>query len=242
MKLLDLAFKIFSFGLLIYIGIFIERIGIVSFFEKPVNRYYVYTLIIQHINMVLISMLIATIIGLLVGIVFTRGRFKKYAFIALYIVGLGQSIPVLAFLAFSLLLVGIGFKSAIVALIVCSIIPIARNTLAGINSVDPSIVDAAKGMGLSSNRILFEIELPLSAGIIITGVRVALIINISTASLASLIGAGGLGELIFAGIALMDSTRLISGATITALLALTADFLCSYFYEILIPEGVKIGA
>jgi len=135
--------------------------------------------------------------------------------------------------------IGIGFKPAVFALYIYSILPIARNTLAGILSVPPEIKDAAKGTGLSDMRILFEIEIPYSMSVIITGFRVALVINIGTAALGYLIGAGGLGELIFTGISLMDTKMLLAGAIPTTLLALFADFICELVSFILVPKGLR---
>lgn len=234
------AFKIFLLFITIVIFSFIlVKFKILAFLLEPTNIYYILILTKQHILMVAISMLFATILGLIFGIIVTMNIFRKLSHYIIYVVNLGQAIPVLAILALSMVYLGIGFKCAVFALIVSSILPIARNTIAGINNIDPNTINAARGIGLSNLRILFEIELPLSSPIILTGIRTALIINVSTASLGSLIGAGGFGELIFAGIYLMDTARLITGGILATSLAIAADYISLKCFNILIPKGVN---
>ncbi|MFW6236472.1 MAG: ABC transporter permease, partial [Desulfovibrionales bacterium] len=134
-----------------------------------------------------------------------------------------------------------GSKPAIFALFVYSTLPIARNTLAGILAVPSSYLDAARGIGMSPMRILFEVELPNAMTVILTGVRIALVINIGTAALGYLIGAGGLGDLIFTGINLMQPEKLLAGALPTTLLALAGDYLVELAGLVLIPRGLRLA-
>ena len=217
-----------------------ERAGLIEYLSDPYEIDYTFRLIGQHIWMVMVSMAMATVLGLMVGIIFTRPKFKKYAGIIMYIIGLGQTIPSLAVIALAMSFLGIGFKAAIFALFVYSVLPIARNTLAGITAVPPWIIDAAKGMGMPNSRILFQIEIPNSMSVILTGFRVSLVINIGTAALAFLIGAGGLGEHIFIGIDLMRPDKLLAGAIPTILLALFADYLCERLGILIIPRGLRL--
>lgn len=136
---------------------------------------------------------------------------------------------------------GIGTKPAIFALTIYSILPIARNTLAGITAVPPELIDAGKGMGMPPLRILVEVEIPNAMKVILTGFRVALIINIGTAALAYVIGAGGLGDLIFTGISLMQTDKLLAGAIPVTLLALFADFLSELLGIVLISRGLRLS-
>ena len=136
---------------------------------------------------------------------------------------------------------GIGTKPAIFALTIYSILPIARNTLAGITAVPPELIDAGKGMGMPPIRILMEVEIPNAMKVILTGFRVALIINIGTAALAYVIGAGGLGDLIFTGINLMQTDKLLAGAIPVTLLALFADFLSELLGLALISRGLRLS-
>jgi osmoprotectant transport system permease protein len=159
----------------------------------------------------------------------------------MYIIGLGQTIPSLAVLALAMSFLGIGTKPAVFALTIYSILPIARNTLAGITAVPPELIDAGKGMGMPPMRILMEVEIPNAMKVILTGFRVALIINIGTAALAYVIGAGGLGDLIFTGISLMQTDKLLAGAIPVTLLALFADFLSELLGLSLISRGLRLS-
>jgi osmoprotectant transport system permease protein len=125
-------------------------------------------------------------------------------------------------------------------LFVYSVLPIARNTLAGINAVPNWLLDAAKGMGMNNRQILWHVELPNAMQVMLTGFRVSLVICIGTAALAFLIGAGGLGEQIFMGIDLMRTDKLLAGAVPTILLALLADYLCEFLGLFLISRGLRL--
>lgn len=239
-KVLGKAYRFILLIILLAAGVFMDRVGLIEYLSDPYEIHYTLSLITQHITMVLVSMLLATILGLSVGIIFTRQKFKRYAGMIMYIVGLGQTIPSLAVIALAMSFLGIGFKAAVFALFIYSVLPIARNTLAGITSVPSWIVDAARGMGMPNFKILVQIEIPNAMKVILTGFRVALVINIGTAALAFLIGAGGLGDHIFTGIALMRTDKLLAGAIPTTILALIADYLCDLTGLILIPKGLRL--
>jgi osmoprotectant transport system permease protein len=235
--------KIFKF--LLFVAIFAagaasDRIGLLAYVFDPYEFPYILSLVWQHFHLVSISMVLATALGLSIGIILTRERFRKFTGVCMYMVSLGQTIPSLAVIALAMSFLGIGATPAIFALTIYSILPIARNTLAGIMAVPPSLMNAARGMGLPPRRILWEVELPNAMKVIITGFRVALIINIGTAALASLIGAGGLGDLIFSGISLMEPDKLLAGAIPVTLMALFADFLCDLGGLLLIPRGLRL--
>ena len=234
------AYRFIFVLILLLGGIALERFGVIDYLSDPYEMHYTLSLIGQHIILVAVSMLMATVLGLGVGIIFTRSRFKKYAGIVMYVVSLGQTIPSLAVIALAMSFLGIGFKPAIFALFIYSVLPIARNTLAGITAIPIWIIDAAKGMGMSNARILFQIELPNAMKVILTGFRISLVINIGTAALAFLIGAGGLGELIFVGIDLMRPSQLLAGALPVTLLALLADYLVELLGLFLIPRGLRL--
>lgn len=239
-KAFEKAYHFLLIVILIGAGVLIERSGLVKYLSDPHEVYYTLILIKQHLWMVAVSMIMATVLGLSVGIIFTRPGLKKYAGIIMYIVGLGQTIPSLAVIALAMSFLGIGFKPAIFALFVYSILPIARNTLTGITAVPPWIIDAARGMGMSNTRILFQVEIPNAMNVILTGFRVSLVINIGTAALAFLIGAGGLGEHIFIGIDLMRPDKLLAGAIPTTFLALFADYLCELLGFLIISKGLRL--
>lgn len=235
------GYRFVLFTLLFMLGIGAERIGLVEYFSDPWEQEYVLYLVRQHLYLVSVSMAMAIAAGLAAGILVSRKKLQKYSGIVMYVIGLGQTIPSLAVLALVMSFLGIGSRPAIFALFIYSTLPIARNTLAGILSVSPAIIDAARGIGMRPAQILWQVELPNALNVILTGVRVALVINIGTAALGYLIGAGGLGDLIFTGINLMQPDKLLAGALPVVAMALIADYLVELFGVIVIPKGIRLA-
>jgi osmoprotectant transport system permease protein len=180
---------------------------------------------LQHIGLTFISLIIAVLIGLPLGIFIARKR--KLSGPVLGVAGVLQTIPSIALLGFMIPLLGIGAKPAIVALLLYALLPIIRNTYTGITGVDASVKEAAVAMGMSNWQILFKVELPLAMPVILAGIRTATVINVGVATLASYIAAGGLGEFIFGGISLNNTNMILAGAIPAALLAILFDFLLS---------------
>ncbi|HEV8117659.1 MAG TPA: ABC transporter permease [Thermoanaerobaculia bacterium] len=174
--------------------------------------------------LVAVSTLIAAAIGIPLGIALARR--PALARPVLGIAGVVQTIPSLALFGFLLplpLIGGIGARTAIVALLVYAMLPLLRNTYAGILSVDPAIVEAATGLGMTPRQRLWWVELPLALPVVLAGVRIATVVSIGLATIAAAIGAGGLGVLIYRGIAIVDNRQILAGAVPAALLALAAD-------------------
>jgi osmoprotectant transport system permease protein len=240
-RLLAKLYRIIIAVIILIAGVTFERTGLIELLSDPYEYPVIMELFIQHLYLVTLSMSIATIIGVTAGVVLTRRRFRRYAGICMYIIGLGQTIPSLAVLALAMSFLGIGTKPAVFALTIYSILPIARNTLAGITAVPSELIDAGKGMGMPPMKILMEVELPNAMEVILTGFRVALVINIGTAALAYVIGAGGLGDLIFTGISLMQTDKLLAGAIPVTLLALFADFLSELLGLFLVSKGLRLS-
>lgn len=239
-NLLKKIYRLILVGLLLAAGVGLDRTGVLNYLSDPYEYVYTLNLLRQHIVMVAVALALATALGVSVGILFTRPRLKPYAGIVMYIVGLGQTIPSLAVLAIVMSFMGIGFTPAVFALFVYSVLPIARNTLAGINSVPNWLLDAARGMGMNNRQILLHVELPNAMQVMLTGFRISMVICIGTAALAFLIGAGGLGEQIFMGIDLMRTDKLLAGAIPTILLALLADYMCEFLGLLLISRGLRL--
>ncbi|HEY4432327.1 MAG TPA: ABC transporter permease [Paenibacillus sp.] len=191
-----------------------------------------------HMQLVLLSMLFAIIVGIALGIMITR--IKPLKGITLGAAGILQTIPSLAMLGFMIPLFGIGMKTAVVALFLYSLLPIIRNTYTGITDVDQSIVEAARGMGMKSWQILFRVQLPLALSVIMAGIRTAAVINVGTATLAAFIGAGGLGEFIFLGIQRNIEALTLLGAIPAAILALVLDYLLGLLEKLTTPKGLKV--
>src|SRR5437899_3310118 len=181
--------------------------------------------IAQHIWLVFISIAIAMVIALPLGILITRRKSLRGP--VLGIANVMQTIPSLALFGFLIPLPfigGIGPRTAIVALVFYALLPIIRNTVTGILGVDRNVREAAVAMGMTDRQVLFKVELPLAMSVILTGVRVAVVITIGVAIIAAEVGAGGLGEYIFRGLRLNDNRLLLAGAVPSALMALVADF------------------
>lgn len=178
----------------------------------------------EHARLSLVSTVLAVAAAVPVGVAATRRRLRGLRAPALFVANLGQTVPTVAVLALMFTVTGLGFRTAVLALWAYSLLPVLRNTIAGLSGVDPTVVEAARGMGLSPAQVLLRVELPLARPVIIAGIRTAAVVNVGTAALASFVGAGGLGDVIQVGIANQRDRILVVGATLTALLALVADW------------------
>ena len=177
----------------------------------------------EHLVLVLVSVAIATAVGIPLGVLLTRRPAWQRP--VLGAANVMQTIPSLALfgLLIPLPLFGIGMRTALVALTLYALLPILRNTVVGIESIDPALREAAVAMGMTDGQLLRRLELPLAAGVILAGVRVATVIGVGLATIAAPIGAGGLGTLVFSGLASLDNGRILAGAIPAAALALAAD-------------------
>lgn len=182
-------------------------------------------LVRQHVVLVFMAILIAVVIGVPTGVLLTRHRSLRGP--VLGIANVMQTIPSLALFGFLIPLPfigGIGTRTALVALVLYSLLPIIRNTVTGILGVDPNVREAAVAMGMTGSQVLRQVELPLAMGVIVTGIRVATVIAVGVTTIAAAVGAGGLGVYIFRGLRQYDNNLLLAGAVSAALLALAADF------------------
>ena len=180
---------------------------------------------LEHISMVGVAMLLAIAAGIPLGILVTRRRGLRP--LVLGSSNLIQTIPSLALFGFLLPVPWLAARSsrlAIAALALYSLLPIIRNTYAGIMGVDPAVRDVGRGMGMTDGQLLLRVELPLAMGTIMAGIRVATVIAVGVATIAAAVGAGGLGEFVFRGVAMVDNQFILAGAIPAAALALTADF------------------
>jgi osmoprotectant transport system permease protein len=178
----------------------------------------------EHLWLVGVSTLLATLIGIPLGIVVAHWpRLNKPVLGSANII---QTVPSLALFGFLLPIPWLGDRVdrlAILALTLYALLPIIRNTYAGIRGVDPAVLEAGRGMGLTNAQLLFQVELPLAVSVILSGIRTAVVISVGLATIAAAIGAGGLGEFIFRGLAMVDNRVILAGAVPAAILALLAD-------------------
>jgi osmoprotectant transport system permease protein len=190
----------------------------------------------EHIWLTGLTMLFSIAIGVPLGILVTRRPgFSKPILAG---ANVAETIPSLALFGFLLPVPWLGDRAgrlAVVALTLYALLPIIRNTSAGISSIDPAIREAARGMGMTDAQILWRVELPLSLSTIIAGIRVATVLTIGIATIAAAVGAGGLGEFIFRGLAMVDNRLILAGAIPAAILALAADFLLGVLERCLRP-------
>ena len=210
--------------------------SLLEFFVR--NRAEIWTLTLEHCWLVGMSMLLAVAIGVPLGILITRrASLNKPILGGANII---QTIPSLALFGFLLPMPWLGARAdrlAIAALTGYALLPIIRNTYTGIMGVDPSVREAARGMGLTDWQLLWHVELPLALGVILAGIRVATVITVGVATIAAAIGAGGLGEFIFRGLAMVDNRVILAGAIPAALMALLADFLLGWAGRHLVPSA-----
>ncbi len=181
---------------------------------------------LEHVELVVISMLIAIAIAIPLGMLSIQHATLRG--FALTLANIFQTIPSLALFGFLIpipFLGGIGKRTAIVALVLYALLPILRNTYVGLTGIDPAVLDAAEAMGMTSPQILWRVRLPLALSVILAGIRTATVITIGIATIAAAIGAGGLGTFIFRGVAMVSDPVILAGAIPAAILALGADFL-----------------
>lgn len=192
----------------------------------------------EHLVLAGISTIIACLIAIPSGILLTRK--PRWSKLVLGFANVLQTIPSLALLGFLLPLPwigGLGAKTAVTALVLYALLPIIRNTFTGISGIDPAVREAGLGMGMTDWQMLLRVELPLAAGVIFAGVRVAMVISIGIATIAAYIGAGGLGMYIFRGISMIDNTLILAGAVPAAVLAILADAVLS-----MVEKRFAVGA
>ena len=194
----------------------------------------------QHLELVGLATLAATFIGVGVGILITRPRFKRLGQPLMAVCNVGQTVPSLAVVALMLPLLGIGFIPGLFAIFIYILLPITRNTYVGIRGVDPTLIEAARGMGMSARQILIRLEVPLASYVILAGIRTSMVIAVGVATLATFIGAGGLGDLIARGIALVNTTYILAGAIPAALLAITIEIGLSRLERFITPKGLRV--
>jgi osmoprotectant transport system permease protein len=193
----------------------------------------------QHMKLVAVSGGLAILVGVPFGLWLSRPGMRRVAESMMQALNIGSTIPTLAILALAMTFLGIGAVPAIFALWVASLLPIVRNTYAGMLGVPAYLLESATGMGMRPLQILSSVEFPNALFVTFAGIRTALAINVGTAPLAFLIGGGGLGELIFTGIDLNEPAMMLAGAIPTALLAVIVDFAVGAVSYFVVPRGVN---
>ncbi len=209
--------------------------AVMQFILNPQNHFIAQT--VAYLQICGFSILIAILIGVTLGVLVSRNAFL--AFIAVNLSGLMRAIPVIAFLFAALPILGLGFTPTVVALIVLGIPPILLNTYTSLRGIDPAIIDAARGMGMTGVQIITRIQLPLVMPTIAAGIRTSAVQIVATATLAGLVGSGGYGIYIIDGLFKLNNTEILAGAIPVALLALIIEVLMSWLQLVLTPAGLR---
>ena len=195
----------------------------------------------QHIQLTVVSTFFVLIIAIPLGILLTRKAFRKLTPVAMTIANMGQATPAIGLLALLVIWLGTGMKSALIGITIYAVLPVLSNTIAGLKANDPTLLEAARGIGMSPVGVLSRVELPLAVPLILAGIRTALVLNVGTATLATFGGGGGLGVLIQTGITTQRMPVLVLGSILTVSLALLVDWLASLAELLLRPRGLEVG-
>ncbi len=195
--------------------------------------------ILEHVQLVLIPLGVATAIAFPVGVLLTRPRFRRYTEKVMAIFNAGQTIPPLAVIAVFFPFLGLGYRPALIALTIYALLPIARNTLAGLSGVSPEVKEAARGMGMTEWQILKQVEIPLSLPVVMSGIKTSAVLTAGTAALAALVGGKGMGAVIFAGINFFRMELILAGTLYIAIIAVMIDRILSFVEGRLTPSYMK---
>lgn len=206
--------------------------------QRELNAETITQYFIDHLKLTALATLAVVVLAVSAGVLLTRPFARRVSPILVNVANIGQGVPSIGVLVLLAIFFGLGFFTAVVALIAYAFLPVLRNTMVGLQQVDRSVIESARGMGMSKTAVLFRIELPLAVPIMLAGIRTALVITVGTATLATFVGAGGLGALIETGISLQRTPVLITGAVLTSVLALFIDWLAGVAEDILRPRGL----
>ena len=194
---------------------------------------------VEHFYISMFALLLAIVVAVPLGILLSKTQ--RTANVVLTVAGVLQTIPTLAVLAIMIPISGVGKTPAIVALFIYVLLPILNNTVLGVKNIDKNVIQAGQSMGMTKFQLMKDVEMPLALPLIISGIRLSSVYVISWATLASYVGAGGLGDLVFNGLNLYQPPMIISAAIVVTLLALVIDFILSLVEKWVVPKGLKVS-
>jgi osmoprotectant transport system permease protein len=194
--------------------------------------------IVEHLQLTVVAAAIVLVVAVPLGVALTRRPLRRLSPAVLAVANIGQAAPAIGLFVLLATWLGFGFGTAVVTLVLYSALPVLRNAMIGVQGVDPRLVEAGRGMGMSALAVLLRIELPLAVPVLLAGVRTALVLLVGTATLGTFIDGGGLGVLINTGITLSLNSLLVSGAVLVALLALAVDWLGRVVEHVARPKGI----
>lgn len=197
-----------------------------------------WNLTLQHLALTAVAAVVVLVLAIPAGILLTRRPFRKITGPVMAVANIGQAAPAIGLIVLFAVLLGFGFRAAVVGLIVYAFLPVLRNTMVGLDGVDQRLVEAGRGMGMSTLAVLFRVELPLAVPVMLAGIRTALVLLVGTATLGAFVDGGGLGLLITTGVNLALDRVLVSGSLLVALLALAVDWVARLIEHIARPKGL----
>lgn len=209
--------------------------GLLNFISNRKNE--ILELLWQHVELTLAAVCISILIGVPLGILIARVRRMSKPVIGF--ANIIQAVPSLALLGFLIPLFGIGVVPAVIMVVLYSLLPLVKNSFTGLMNIDKDILEAAKGMGMTTNQILFKVQLPLAMPVIMAGVRITAVTAVGYMTLAAFIGSGGLGYLVFAGVQTVNNNMILAGAIPACLLALLMDFIVWKIEILVTPKGIR---
>jgi osmoprotectant transport system permease protein len=225
-------------AVLVALALYVSSRRLDSIEERRLTLDYILPALAQHITLTVVSTAVVLVLAVPIGILLTRPFARGIAAPAVAVFNIGQAVPSIGVLVLLAIVWGIGFWPAVVALVAYSALPVLRNTVVGLQQVDPAVVESGRGMGMSKLGVLHRIELPLAVPVILTGLRTALVINVGTAALAALTNAGGLGTIIITGLVQNRPIVIVVGSVLTAVLALFVDYVGRVAEDVLRPKGL----
>jgi osmoprotectant transport system permease protein len=225
-------------AVLVVLALYVSSKSLDSIEERRLTLEFILPAVVQHVTLTLVSTAFVLVLAVPIGILLTRPFARRVVAPAVAVFNVGQAVPSIGLLVLLAIVWGIGFWPAVVALVAYSALPVLRNTVVGLQQVDPAVIESGRGMGMSRTRVLTRIELPLAVPVILTGLRTALVINVGTAALAALTNAGGLGTIIITGLVQNRPIVTVVGSVLTAVLALFIDYLGRVAEDVLRPKGL----
>jgi osmoprotectant transport system permease protein len=223
---------------LVALALYVNSQTLDSIEERRLTLDFILQAFVQYVTLTLVSTAFVLVVAVPVGILLTRPFARRAVAPAVAVFNIGQALPSIGVLVLLAIVWGIGFWPAVVALVAYSALPVLRNTVVGLQQVDPAVIESGRGMGMSRRGVLTRIELPLAVPVILTGLRTALVINVGTAALAALTNAGGLGTIIITGLVQNRPIVTVVGSVLTAVLALFIDYVGRVAEDVLRPRGL----
>jgi osmoprotectant transport system permease protein len=206
--------------------------------RRTLNADYIITRVSEHLKLTAVAVLLVVVIAIPLGVVLSRRAARWVSPLVLGLANLGQATPAIGLLVLLTIKFGVGFRIAMIGLVAYAVLPVLRNTIVGIQQVDPALIEAARGMGMTRAQVLFRVEMKMAIPVILAGLRTALVMAVGVATLAAFVNAGGLGDIIVNGIKLNRTPVLLTGSVLTACIAFLVDWIGSVAEDLLRPKGV----